>query len=211
VTYSSSKRRNHFSRVSVGMALNVIAHTRLKSMMPKHLLALIAQETRERYLLGAKLLLCPYPMDEISAFSWDGVNVKVHLKDISGEGVGINGIRRALRREYNWQPNGTAASTTEPIVVPTPSDKDGDCSGVSTTAAGETAQSPIAENVYNPYFTYGNTVILDWGQIVPSGHFHNRTQLYPLGFKCIRQEIDTKLNRLVDCLCEIDFTIQVII
>ena len=39
------------------------------------------------------------------------------------------------------------------------------------------------------YFTYGNTVILNWGEIVPNGHFHNRMHIYPLGFKCIRQEV----------------------
>lgn len=184
VCYVSSKRRNHFTRVSVAMALNLIPNTRLKNMMPRHILALVAQETRERFLVGEMLLLCPYPLDEISSLSWDGTNVKVELKEVTAD----DGLRYELRREYNWQPNGTAPAGDSGVV---------------------TAPTSASDDSYCPYFTYGNTVILDWGQIVTSGHFHNRTQIFPLGFRCIRQEIDIKLNRLVDCLCEIDFTIQV--
>jgi len=54
------------------------------------------------------------------------------------------------------------------------------------------------------YFSFGNTVILDWGRLVPDAPFHTATQLFPIGFKCLRQEHDVTLDRVIDCLCEID-------
>ncbi len=54
-----------------------------------------------------------------------------------------------------------------------------------------------------PYFTYGNCTVLSWGTIRTTGPFHNRNQFFPVGFRCIRQEHDILLDRVVDCLCEI--------
>ena len=55
-----------------------------------------------------------------------------------------------------------------------------------------------------PYFAVGNITVLAWGQIVPDVAFHTPTQIYPIGFKCLRQEHDVLYDRIVDCLCEID-------
>lgn len=55
-----------------------------------------------------------------------------------------------------------------------------------------------------PYFAVGNITVLAWGQIIPDVAYHTATQIYPLGFKCLRQEHDVFYDRIVDCLCEID-------
>lgn len=53
-------------------------------------------------------------------------------------------------------------------------------------------------------FAFGNCTVLDWGRILPNNPaFHTKSQLYPFGFKCIRQEQDLVLHTIVDCLCEI--------
>jgi len=54
------------------------------------------------------------------------------------------------------------------------------------------------------YFSFGNMIILDWGKLLPDPAFHTNNQLFPLGFRCLRQEHDVTLDRVVDCLCEID-------
>lgn len=82
----------------------------------------------------------------------------------------------------------------------------------TVSEAGQNAMSRLGLappiNKLSPcYFAYGNTIVLHWGEIIPTGHFHTRMQLYPVGFRCIRQEVDNRLNRLVDCLCEIDWMI----
>eukprot|EP01038_Epipyxis_sp_PR26KG_P006174 gene6174-8504_t len=56
----------------------------------------------------------------------------------------------------------------------------------------------------NYYFSVGNTIILDWGIIINYSSFFTVTQIFPIGFKCIRQEHDILLDTIVDCLCEID-------
>ena len=61
-----------------------------------------------------------------------------------------------------------------------------------------------AEDPEDLFFGFGNTTVLSWGDIVPDNTlFHTKTQLYPLGFKCLRQEHDLLSNVIVDCLCEI--------
>lgn len=54
------------------------------------------------------------------------------------------------------------------------------------------------------YFTFANMTVLDWGRIVTHPGFHSSTCLYPLGLRVLRQEHDTFLDTVVDCLCEID-------
>lgn len=53
------------------------------------------------------------------------------------------------------------------------------------------------------YFGFGNITIVEWGRLVPDNAFHSLTELYPLGFKCVRQEHDIALDRVVDCCCEV--------
>ena len=54
------------------------------------------------------------------------------------------------------------------------------------------------------FFSYGNITILSWGKISNLPGFHVSNLIYPVGFKCIRQEHDMFSDRIVDCLCEID-------
>ena len=53
------------------------------------------------------------------------------------------------------------------------------------------------------YFAFGNVVVLNWGTICHYPCFHSQHQIYPIGFKCLRQELDITLDRVVDCVCEI--------
>lgn len=63
----------------------------------------------------------------------------------------------------------------------------------------------VEEDDLDPYyFSFCNHTIIDWGKIVHVDQFHTTSQLYPLGFKCIRKEHDVELDVIVDCLCEID-------
>jgi hypothetical protein len=54
------------------------------------------------------------------------------------------------------------------------------------------------------FFSFGNITVLEWGKIIDNETFHNSNQLFPLGFKCLRQEHDVVSDIVVDCLCEID-------
>jgi hypothetical protein len=62
----------------------------------------------------------------------------------------------------------------------------------------------ISQDTLISCFAIGNITILSWGNITLDPSFHTATQIYPLGFKCIRQEHDVLYDRVVDCLCEID-------
>ncbi|CAM6000090.1 unnamed protein product [Sphagnum balticum] len=60
------------------------------------------------------------------------------------------------------------------------------------------------EKRYNTdFFSLGTVTVIDWGRILPDPSFHTATQIYPLGFKCLRQELDLALNRVIDCCCEV--------
>jgi hypothetical protein len=61
----------------------------------------------------------------------------------------------------------------------------------------------------NNYFSFGNITVLDWGKIVQENGFHSNSQVYPLGFKCIRQEYDILLDKVVDCFCEYDSVAEI--
>ena len=62
----------------------------------------------------------------------------------------------------------------------------------------------VDETLNDVKFSLGNITVLSWGKIIPTAGFHTVNQIFPLGFKCIRQEHDTLLNKIVDCYCEID-------
>ena len=65
-------------------------------------------------------------------------------------------------------------------------------------------QTPARSNKLKElYFGYGNVTILSWGKVSKNPAFHTRTQIYPIGLKFIRTEVDVALDRTVDCLCEI--------
>ncbi len=61
-----------------------------------------------------------------------------------------------------------------------------------------------ANDAVDDYFSFGNITVIDWGKIIPTPSFHTKSQIYPLGFKCLRYEIDTALDSIVELFCEID-------
>jgi hypothetical protein len=62
--------------------------------------------------------------------------------------------------------------------------------------------------ISNFLFIFGNIGVLSWGRLYPDPAFHTETQLFPIGFKCVRVEHDMFLNTVVGCLCEIDALAQ---
>ena len=61
----------------------------------------------------------------------------------------------------------------------------------------------------NNYFSFGNITVLDWGKVIPENGFHTSSQIYPIGFKCIRQEYDILLEKVIDCFCEFDSVAEI--
>eukprot|EP01036_Dinobryon_divergens_P023401 gene23401-31743_t len=81
------------------------------------------------------------------------------------------------------------------------------CSGLPVfdmlSATSPLVAAPVSS--YDAFFAYGTSIILQWGTIVTDNPaFHTNCQLFPLGFRCIRMEQDVSLDRVVDCLCEVD-------
>lgn len=54
------------------------------------------------------------------------------------------------------------------------------------------------------FFCIGNTTVISWGKVVSLDGFHTEHGIFPLGFRCVRQEHDMGLNCVVDCLLEVD-------
>jgi hypothetical protein len=57
----------------------------------------------------------------------------------------------------------------------------------------------------NVFFSCGNITMLSWGKILSTTNdFHTKTQLFPIGLRCLRQEYDEFTSQIIDCFCEID-------
>jgi hypothetical protein len=138
------KRKKFRSRVEVAVQLGVLPYFRSTKAMPRYMLAKLAVETREIFLISHHIQSHQSPQS-ISSFVIQDDEIRV--------------------------------------IVPK-----------------EEEETRAQEH----YFAFGNTVILNWGEIIPNGHFHNKNWIYPLGFKCIRQEHDKFMHRVVDCICEVD-------
>eukprot|EP01031_Cornospumella_fuschlensis_P034886 gene34886-42245_t len=54
------------------------------------------------------------------------------------------------------------------------------------------------------FFCMGNMTVISWGKVVAFDGFHTQHGIFPLGFRCVRQEQDNILNCVVDCLLEVD-------
>ncbi|RYH25190.1 hypothetical protein EON65_15915 [archaeon] len=57
---------------------------------------------------------------------------------------------------------------------------------------------------HTAFFCIGNMAVISWGNVVAFEGFHTEHGIFPLGFRCLRQEHDTALNCVVDCLLEVD-------
>jgi hypothetical protein len=95
-------------------------------------------------------------------------------------------------------PSVASASVTLPL--------DDDLTKTNNNTTETETTDDLIQFVPNSFFSCGNLTVLNWGQIISNGHFHSHHEIYPLGFKCLRQEYDRGMNCLVDLLCEIDST-----
>ena len=101
---------------------------------------------------------------------------------------------------------GTIDTTTCVIITTTDKDKmDVVSEGIKVDSKSSTP-SDSTVHLMKPkqlYFGYGTTTVLNWGTVSSNSSFHTSTHVYPVGFKCVRQEHDAVLDRAVDCYCEI--------
>ena len=189
VLYISPKSRKHKSRVEVASTLNLLPYVRNFAAMPKSQLYCLAQETREKHLVSQLLGAYNGKCDGITSSHGGDVlafiNQTVELSDllICGAGPDVTILSSPATTSINYDNEKRDISDINVSTNPT---------SIST--------STIKREIF---FSYGNTTVLNWGTISPLPGFHTSNQLYPIGFKCIRQEHDIILDRVVDCLCEI--------
>jgi hypothetical protein len=174
VWYISKSRKKFHTRVGVAMSLGLVPYSRLVKTMPRYIIAALAIETRERFLISELTFAHPSP-HLIREFVYSPTDDQISVKS-------------ALPLD----PDQTAAALPPPSL---PSS--------SETSLPSLSEAPLDSSSF--YFSCGNTTVLDWGRVIPNGFFHSRHEIFPLGFKSIRQEYDELLNCLVDCLCEIDY------
>lgn len=175
VFYFSNRGKKFRSRVEVACFLNLMPSIKSIRTMSRDQFYLNAIETRERHLISQQLALCNFSCDEI-IFHNDVITLV------------NNNIDKSV----------TLAPDSIPDILEA---KDAVDSQQEATSEAPVIDFATAKNLY---FSFGNMVILDWGRLVPDSAFHTNNQLYPLGFRCLRQEHDVALDRVVDCLCEID-------
>jgi hypothetical protein len=174
IFYFNPRGKKFRSRVEVACFLNLMPSIKSLRTMTKDQFYLNAIENRERHLISQQLALCNFACDEI-----------IFHNDI----ITLVNLNEPKKDEADATPEVENGEKTAAAVVKTEGDE---ALGVSFAGAK------------NVHFTFGNLVVLDWGRIIPDPAFHTTNQLYPLGFKCLRQEHDVTLDRVVDCLCEID-------
>ena len=189
-------QRKFKSRVEVGMELGLFEFVRFTKQMPRSLQYLLAVETRERHLVS-HCITAYENADIIEEFFVDpDPPYLVHARPcpVQSEPKVFN------VHCFPMVPNAKIRSDDE---------RDAEREARVTNNAGPTEEERSSleciRNFAASYgYAYGNTCIVNFGEIVSTGHFHNRDFLYPLGLKFVRQEHDTLTDRIVDCVCEID-------
>ena len=82
LSYLSKSRKPVRSRVEVAVAVGVFPKTKSVRQMPRDLLALIAQETREKFLVANELFcVCTRPMDHIDSLRSEGGQIIIEWKN----------------------------------------------------------------------------------------------------------------------------------
>jgi hypothetical protein len=146
------------------MSLGLLPYSRSVKTMPRYVIAALAVELRERFLISELIFSHPSPQ---------------------------------LIREFGY----FGSNTTELIMRCCPPSSP----SLDTVAPlPGTDESGTIDWFPKSYFSCGNFTVLNWGKIITNGHFHSRHEIYPLGFKYLRQEYDLVMNCLVDLVCEID-------
>lgn len=150
VWYLNKNRRKYKTRVAVQMSLGMIQHCKSRKLMPRYIVASLAKELRERFLISELIFAHPTPHSIREFYYTSDDDIQMRCVD------------------------------------------------------SDPSTNKLVEFPLNVYFACGNTTIIHWGKIISNGFFHTRNEIYPLGFKAVRQEFDEVLDCLLDCLCEID-------
>lgn len=184
VHYIGPKNKKLRSRVEVAVDLALVPFCRTSSSMSRELLFVASKEFREKHLLSYLLT------------TTNGVCSEVRQLQ-----------RGDVLAFINPSPGSKSEAVDEtshtPRLLPFTANISKDESDVSTLALTPEITTAAGNETETPFFAYGNITVLDWGRISSSPGFHSTNQLFPIGFKCIRQEHDLLLDKVVDCYCEI--------
>lgn len=192
---NNHKRCRH--RVDVACSLGLMTAAKITRNLSREQLYLIAMEFREKHLisqlLGSSNGLC----DEIRYVD-DNATILYN-----GEIVGIFQPKEDLPGSILESSNDIDILPESVSIMDVPNGKSE--ADTSRTGPTESVDSLKSENDVRKriYFAFGNVIILSWGNIIPNPAFSNASYIYPVGFKCLRQEYDVALDRIVECLCEI--------
>lgn len=181
VMYVSDKGKKCKSRVEVAVVLGLLPAIRSTKTMTRSQYFITAMETRERLLISQHLIAINGKCDAIT-----------YLNDF----ISITNNSSFGQKTLEFPGSSIFAIPEGSDIMP-----------VSRCFLKFQDEFPIS----NFLFIFGNIGILSWGRLYPDAAFHNETQLYPIGFKCVRIEHDMFLNTLIGCLCEIDALSQEII
>ena len=118
-------------------------------------------------------------------------------------------VTEALEESNDTNMQVTTTVTNPPSITTTPPPPPPPPTSLSTLVSEKPSETEYDTLHTDSYFTIGNCTILNWGEIlINEPGFHTWAQIFPIGFKCLRQEHDLALDRPVDVLLEIDKTVE---
>jgi hypothetical protein len=231
VEYNNGKGKRFRSRVEAVTSLGVLPCIKQLRTMVRDQHFISALENREKFLLGERLRASGGLCDEVH-YKDDKIDIVVYpetMEKFLAEAKAAEtkaaenkaAEADAAEGDANGEENAEEKAADD-VKAPTDGDDtqnagDGDAVGGTEGAEasaektkkkrGASKAAPTLPTTLPPpntYFTLGNITVLDWGKISHDPAFHSATHIYPVGFRCIRQEHDVAMNRVVDCLCEID-------
>lgn len=186
VFYYSTKNKRYRSRIEVACSLGLMVFMKNIRSMTREQHYINAIETREKHLLSQQLAVCNYKCDEI---------------------IYDNDLIEIIQR--NSSPSKIADNQYNNVLVANPPDDDENTNQhpeqmtmVTQSSSSSSSTTTLSSNK-EYHLSIGNITVLDWGKVTPLSSFHNSLQIYPIGFKCLRQEHDAVLDRVVDCYCEV--------
>ena len=193
VVYESMKGRSFQSIVAAMMSMNLTPNSRSSKSMNRAQHALVAAECLEKALVSHALSVTGGRADDIRMDPRDSTKLTV-----------------VVRSEADQRAHWDALRQLGTVRVPTEEEITGLEAMHATGVATSASLRPVTTTEYvscddNCRFKFGQAcTILNFGTIVSdSPAFHTPTQIFPLGFRCVRIEHDFSLNRTVECLCEI--------
>lgn len=180
IAYVSNRGRRYRNRVDVACSLGLMQAAKNAKSMSREQMFLVAMEIREKHLISQLLGATNGICDEIQYIS-DNATIMCN-------GKAIGNVLTGKPKPFEFARHLLRVHSMTGDTVPYALNK----------------QTSNDETRTNIFFSFGNVTVLNWGTISPDPAFHSSTQIYPIGFKCIRQEHDVTLDKVVECLCEID-------